>query len=142
MGLDQLQGYITGIILSIVIIAGGILFITNFADANPTLASDGKINDFNETMNKANEVKTAVDSMSGSIENASTTNTGILGWLNALVGSIFDGLKALFISFSFVSTAAEDSAELFKIPPIFMGLLVLILTIIIVFAIWSAITKV
>jgi hypothetical protein len=142
MGLDQLQGYITGIILSIIVIVGGILFLTTFTTTNPNLASDGKINNFNQTMNKATEVTTAVNEMSGSIENASTTNTGILGWLNALVGSIFDGLKALFISFSFVSVAAEESSTIFGIPPIFMALLVLILTIIIIFAIWSAITKV
>jgi len=142
MGLDRLQSYIIGVILSIVVATGGILIMTDFLDAKPNLDSVNDLGDFNDSFSKANEVTDAVDGMSNSIEDVSESNAGILGWLNALVGSIFDGIKAIFKSFSFVESSASDAGIIFGIPAVLIGLIVLIITIIIVFAIWSAITKV
>lgn len=142
MGLEQLQSYIMGVVLSIIIITSGLMFLSEFRANDTTIDPTNSVNNFNRTLNKADEVTTAVDGMSGSIEDASTTSTGVLGWLNALVGSIFDGLKALFSSFSFISVMATETGEALGVPTIFISLALLIITIIIVFAIWSAITKV
>lgn len=142
MGLEQLQSYIIGVVLSIVIITGGLMFLSDFRANDTTIDPTNDVNSFNRTLNKADEVTTAVGGMSSSIEDASTTSTGVLGWLNALVGSIFDGLKALFSSFGFVNVMATETGQALGVPTIFTGLLLLIITIIIVFAIWSAITKV
>lgn len=142
MGLEQLQSYITGVILAIIVITGGLLILNDFRSNDTSIDPTNTVNSFNRTLNKANEVNISVSGMSNSIQEASTTNTGVLGWLNALVGSIFDGLKAIFSSFSFVNVAAEETGKELGIPAILTSLALLIITIIIVFAIWSAITKV
>jgi hypothetical protein len=140
MSLDNLKSYILGVILSIVIVTGGLMFMTSFLGSNPNLDNANKIDEFNDSMNKADEVQLAVSDMSSSITSASTNNVGILGWLNALIGSAFDGIKAIFKSFSFVNVMANDLSNMLGVPPMLIALLLLIITIIIVFAIWSIAT--
>lgn len=139
MGLDNVKYLLIGIIVCIAVVTGGILTLNSFYNAQPSLDSVGDINQFNATMNKANEINQTVGSISSSINDVG--DTGLLGWLNALVGSTFKGLKATGQSVSFLNVMVTDTSRSFGIPSAIVTILLLIIPIILIFAIWSAITK-
>ena len=142
-GLENIKSYMIGIVVFIVIITSGVFIIGTFSVSDPTLDNHNDIGQFNNTLNKANEITLTVNSMDQSIKDVSEENTGgLLGWLNVLVGTAFKGLKAIGSSLGFVSTAATESASFFGVPTFIVTLCLLIITIIIVFAIWSAIMRV
>ena len=140
MALEEIKGYMVGIVLCILVFTGGILVLGEFRDKNPTLSSD-KITQFNQTLGKADNVTYAVNEVKDSIT-STTSATGGLGWLNALIGSMFNGLQATFQTLSFVDTAATEGAELFGIPTQMVALISLIGILIVGFAIWSAIARI
>jgi hypothetical protein len=140
MGLESLKFYLIGIVLSVVIVTGGLYVLGAFYSSSPSLDPSGKINEFDLHFNATTNVTSGINGMSNSINTASTGSTGILGWLNAIIQSVFGGVKTLFTSFSFVGVMGNYVAYEFGIPPVMMGLILLIITIIIIFAIWSIAT--
>ena len=144
MGLDELKNYIIGVILFVVVITGGVMFIGSMYDANPALDSVGGISQFNASFAKASQVNASVNDIGNSLETVDDQDGGFLGlgWINALVGSAFTGLKAVFYSMGFMSEVGQDVSGIFGIPYSLVTLIVLIITVIIVFAIWAAITRV
>ena len=142
MGLDNIQNYMIGIVLMIVMVTSGVLFIGSFNEADTTLGGTTDITYFNQTLNKANEITGSVNEIKQSINDVSVSNTGALGWLNALIGSVFDGLRAIGGTLSFMDVAATESGELFGIPGEIVGLLILISIILIGFGIYAAVMRV
>ena len=140
MALEDIKGYMIGVIIFIVVITGGVMMFSEFSAVDPTIDSGGQIGQFNRTLNKASNISQSVQGIEDSIEQAGT-GRGPLGWLDAIVGSAYNGLKAIGNTMGFVKVAGEDEANIFNIPTIFVTLLGLIVTLIIGFAIWSAITK-
>lgn len=143
MALDEVKGYLIGVIMFIVVITGGIIAFSSFTAYDSSIDATNQIGQFNTTFNKATEMTVAVDGIKTSVTEAGSSSSGPLGWLNALVGSAYNGLKALSGATSFVDVAATDSANFFNIPFILplITLITLVITIIIGFGIWSAITK-
>jgi hypothetical protein len=121
-------------------ITGGVMMMGTFSTADTTLDQNGKVSQFNSTLNKASEIEASVGGIESSIEQAGS-GRGPLGWLDAIVGSAYNGLKAIGNTMGFVQVAGQDAANIFNVPTIFVTLLSLIVTLIIGFAIWSAITK-
>lgn len=142
MGLEGVQNYIIGVILFVVVIASGVFVLGSFYSVDSSIDSVGQVSQFNESLNKASSVTASVGALDSSIQSVSSENVGILGWLNALVGSIFNGLKAIGGTLSFMNVAASESASMFGVPAFIFPLVLLIVTVIIGFAIYSAITKV
>ena len=142
MGLEGVQNYIIGVILFMLVITGGVFMIGSFYNKDPSIDSIGQIDSFNKSLNKASEVTASVSELDSSIQSVSNENVGVLGWLNALVGSIFNGLRAIGDSLGFMSTASSEASAIFGIPAFILPLILLIVTVIIIFAIYSAITKV
>lgn len=141
MGLEGIQNYMIGIILFIIVITGGVYVIGTFRDSNTSLDTVGEINSFNQSLNKAANITTSVNQLDQQIQAVNSQDVGILGWLNALVGSIYNGLAAIGGTLSFMSVAASETAAIFGIPSFIFPLILLIVTVIIGFAIWSAITR-
>jgi hypothetical protein len=141
MGLDNIQNYMIGIILMIVIVTSGVLIMGDFTIIDTTLDDTNEIGTFSRTLNKSAEITESVGNIETSIDRVTTENTGVLGWLNALVGSVFNGLKAVGGTLSFMDVAAAETGEIFGIPSEILGLIMLITIIIIGFAIYSAIMR-
>jgi hypothetical protein len=130
-----------GIILMIVIVTSGVLIMGDFTIIDTTLDDTNEIGTFSRTLNKSAEITESVGNIETSIDRVTTENTGVLGWLNALVGSVFNGLKAVGGTLSFMDVAAAETGEIFGIPSEILGLIMLITIIIIGFAIYSAIMR-
>ena len=143
MALDDIKNLIIGSLLFVVIITGGMFFLGSFLNYDSNIDNTGKITVFNNTLNKATEVTAAAENIQTSVESIST-NPGPLGWFDALFGSIYNGLKAMFSSLSFINTLMIESTNFFGFDVVtpMITLIGLCVVVIIGFAIWSAITKV
>lgn len=140
MGLDSLKYLMIAVVFFVVVITGGVLILGDFTAYDSTIDSSNQIDDFNSTLNKANEVTASVNEIENSVDSVAS-GVGILGWLNALISSAYNGLQALISSLGFVNVAANDSAKMLGIPQVLVGLILLIIVIIIVFGIYSVITR-
>ena len=143
MALDEVKGYLIGVIMFIVVITGGVIAFSSFTAYDSSIDSTNQIGAFNQTFNKAANITTSVTKIQQSVDRASTNGGGPLGWLNALVGSAYEGLTAISSSMRFVGIVADDTADFFNVPFILplITLITLVITLIIAFGIWSAITK-
>lgn len=142
MGLEAIKGYMIGIILMIVIVTSGVIVMTSFSSKDSSIDNTNQVGYFNSTLNKANNITNSVEELQGSVEDITAEKVGVLGWINALVGSVFGGIKTLLITLGFMNTAATESANMFSIPPSIVALLVLITVLIVLFALYEAIMRV
>ena len=138
MSLDNLQNYMIGVVLFIVVISGGAFMLGEFYSVQPSLDDAGEIDQFAQSLNKSAEITTAVGGIEDSIQAVGEGDAGPLGWIDALIGSAFKGVKALLGTLGFVNVAAGESAGILGIPDFLVGLLVLLVVILIGFAIWAA----
>lgn len=143
MSLDNIQNYMIGIVLLVIVFTGGIYMFGAFSSYDSTLDSANEVSQFNKSIASANKITDSVNAIDESIQGVSSdSNSGVLGWLNVLVGSAFNGLKAIGSSLSFMSTATTEVGAILGIPSFVIPLLLLVVIIIIGFAIWSAIMRV
>jgi hypothetical protein len=141
MGLDTIQNYIIGIVLFMIIIGGGTYMFGTFVAVDGTIDTAGDVSRFESKLYLASNVTSAVNQMDTNIQSVTAEDTGVLGWLNALIGSAYDGLRAIGASIGFMGNAMGETANMFGIPSFIMGLIGLIILIVLAFAIWGAITK-
>lgn len=141
MGLDTIQNYIIGIVLFMIIIGGGTYMFGQFVSVDSTIDTAGDVSRFENNLYLASNVTSAVNQMDSNVQAVTAEDTGVLGWLNALIGSAYEGLRAIGSSIGFMSSAMNEAANMFGIPSFIMGLLGLIILIVLAFAIWIAITK-
>ena len=142
MGLDKLENYMIGVILFIVVVSGGAYTLTIFFNSDNTLDTTGEIDQFNASLNKAEDISESVEGIEQSIQSVTEVDAGVLGWINALVGSAFSGLKALGHTLGFMEVAAGELAGILGVPTFIVPLLFLVVIVIIGFAIWSAVMRV
>lgn len=142
MGLEAIKEYMIGIILMIVIVTSGVIVMTSFSSKDSSIDNTNQVGYFNSTLNKANNITNSVEELQGSVEDITAEKVGVLGWINALVGSVFGGIKTLLITLGFMNTASTESANMFSIPPSIVALLVLITVLIVLFALYEAIMRV
>lgn len=126
------QSYIIGILIFTLVIVGGVSILGSFK------INDGQTAEFNKTFNKMNDVTGAVDDLQGGIENADT-DFGVFGVLNSLISSAWQSLKLLFTSLGFMTTAFGGMTTMFGVPAWIPLIFASIITVIIIFAIYSAI---
>jgi hypothetical protein len=132
------RNYIIGIIIFTFFIVGGVSILGMFASVDPTFTNDEKFTEFNQTFNKLNEVSTQVDNLEKSITEADT-DFGAFGVLNALISSAWQSIKLLFSSLSFMDGAFEGLSSVFGVPGWIPALIITLITVSLVFAIFSAI---
>ena len=130
--------YIIGIVIFTFMIIGGVSLISIVKTADSTFASDDKFIQFNKTFNKYNELNSSIVSLQSSITEAST-DFGIFGVLNALINSGWAAFKLMFSSLAFFADILMGMTTIFGIPAWIPGLLIMLTTILLVFAIFSAI---
>lgn len=141
MGLDDIKSYMIGVIVFVAVISSGVFMFGEFKSLDTSLDSSNELGQFNQSLNKANNITTSVEGIQDSITSVNPDNAGVIGWLNVLVGSAYNGLQAIFGSIDFMSIVADESAEIFGIPTFIISLLLLIIILIIGFGIWAAIFR-
>lgn len=140
MALDDVKGIMIGVILAMIVIGGGVYFMGTIFSYDNTLDNANQIQSFSTALNKSSEMTNSVNSMENSLD-VSEQDVGLLGWLNNIVGSAYKGLKALYNEMSFIKVSINTVGNMFGVPAFVVGLIGLIVSIIIIIAIWSAITK-
>jgi len=142
MGLNDVRNYIIGALLFSIVIFSGVLMIGTFNTADSSLDSS-LLDPFNQSLSISDDVTTTVNTLENGIVNADLEgNTGPLGWLNTLLGTAWNGLKAISQTLRFIGVAMTQAAEMFGVPEQISGLVVLIPVVIIIFALIVAIIRV
>lgn len=130
--------YIIGIIMFAFIIVGGISILDSFQSTDPTFIDTQKYQKFNNTFNVYNDITEEVDTLENNIAE-SDTDFGSLGVLSALLASGWNTLKLLFSSFGFMEDVFLGTHYVFGVP-LWVGTLVIsLITVIIAFAIYTAV---
>jgi hypothetical protein len=130
--------YIYGLIVFTLIIVGGISMYASFAAYSPAMTSNTKYGTFNSTFNRYNDLNSSVAGLSDSVTNAQS-EIGVFGVLNGLINTAWNGLKFIFTSFGFVGDIGAGLTNVFGVPAWIPSLLILGITVMLVFTIWSAI---
>lgn len=132
--------YIIGIIFFVMLIMSGLTLLSEFNSYDPTYIDNTKYAEFNTTFNKFNDITGEVDDLKAGIEDAEPgQDYGTLGVLSALISSGWNTLQLLFQSFSFMDDVFNGLSDVFGIPGWVPALLIALVTVILVFAIYSAI---
>jgi hypothetical protein len=132
----DMKDYLVGIVLFTFVIMGGMLVISEFNSKSPVFASDEDIIKYNSTFNTFDKITTQVDSLKGNIEDADN-DFGFFGVLNSIIGSTWQAVKLFFYSFSFMDDIFYGMSTYFGVPTWVPTLIITLITIMIVFAIWS-----
>lgn len=132
------RNYLYGIILFTLFVVGGSAMLAEFSKSDPTYLQDDKFTEFNKSFNVMEDVETQVDSLQDGIEGAST-DFGLFGVLNSLISSAWQTLKLLFSSLSFMTSVYLGMNTVFGVPLWVGGLIGMLVTVLIAFAIYSAI---
>lgn len=133
----EMKEYLVGIVLFTFVIMGGMLFLSEFSAHSATMRSGNDLQAFNDTFNTFDKITTQVNNLKGNIE-GSDNDFGLFGVLNSIIGSTWQAVKLFFSSFSFMDSVFNGlSHSPFNLPAWVPALIITLITISIVFAIWS-----
>jgi len=128
--------YFAGIIVVIVIMAG-VALINEIAVDKPDYLGDEGITYFNNTLNNYAELEASSAEFQSTITNA--PDPSLFGWLDALVGGVWNGLTNLFSTLNFLISFVLGVPTYFGLPSWLASLTVIMITGVILFTIFSAI---
>ena len=138
MGEVKPSHYIIGILVFTLFIVGGVSMISILRQTDDTFASEERFEQFNSTFNVYNDVESKVGQLEDSVTNQEV-DLGVFGVLNALINSAWQTLKLSISSFSFMNAVFLGTHTVFGVPAWVGGLLILAVSVMFVFAIFSAI---
>jgi len=130
--------FIYAVIVFMIVVGGGVAILSEFQGNDDTYADMGRYQEFNKSFNKQKNITDAVGDVRGRIVSADT-DPGLFGVLNALISSSWTTLIQLFNIFGFMGEALDNVSVFFGVPPWITGLVVLLITVLIAFAIFSAV---
>jgi len=130
--------YIIGIIIFTMVIIGGLGMIGELNDNDASYVDTEKYTQFNQTFNTQKAIESNVTGIRDSLLNADT-QPGLFGVLNALINAAWGILTGIFSSFAFMGDAMMGLSEMFGVPAWIPIMLILIVTVLFAFAIFSAI---
>lgn len=122
----------------LIFIVGGVSLLSILGDSNSGYVDDPLYDDFNKSFDQSSEFYSSVDDLESGITNADT-DFGVFGVLNSLISSSWQGLTLTLSSFGFMNSIFLGANYLFGIPVWVITLISSLITIVIIFAIWSAI---
>lgn len=108
-----------------------------FRDTDPNFANDDKFTQFNKTFNVYNDVEEQVNDLGSSITSADQ-DFGLLGVLNGLIMAGWQSLRLMLTNFAFMNTVFKGLYTMFGVPAWISGLIILAVTVMFVFSIFSA----
>jgi len=132
--------YIIGVIMFTLLITAGIAMLTELNNSDQTFVDDDKFSSFKEHFNKTNEITTQVGALQTGVTDAEPgQDYEVSGVLGALIASGWNTLQLLFGSFSFMNDAFQGFHDVFGVPAWVGELVILLITVIFVFAIYTAV---
>ena len=135
--------YIIGIILFTFFIVGGMAMMNEFNKSDDTFTDDEKFTQFNKSFDKMAELTTSVETLKGKIDpltgEEEEIKYGVFGVLNALIETSWNALRTIFSAFGFMDDIFNAISIVFGVPVWVGSLLILLVTVLLVFSIWSAI---
>jgi len=137
MGETLPRHYIIAIIVFTMVIMGGIGFISSFFADNMEKVDSDKFQSFNKTFNQYDALQQKVDSLEDATQ--SDPDPGLFGFLDSLVSAAWTSIKTVLTSFGFMATVFGGLTTIFGFPAWVGALIMSIITILVVFAIFSAI---
>lgn len=123
---------------------GVIGVIYELQSSNPDFVDNQRMKDLNYSFNQYDTLTDSVDSLKTSVSNQDNDPSifgTINGVLNALMNIVWTTLKSLLGSFAFMGNAYNGLVVLLNVPDWLPVLLIALVTIIIVFSIFQAITR-
>ena len=132
----RISDYIVGILIFTLVIVGGVSMTAIVNDVRPI--NSEKYDEFNNTFNVFDEVTTEVDSLESTVKDTNP-EWGALGALNALIDSGFQSIKLTLTSFGFMDGVFTGGSSLFGVPTFVAIIITAIITIIIIYSIYSAV---
>lgn len=132
------SNYIIGIILFSIVVVGGISIIGNFRDVDSTFIDSSEYASLTSTFDKTSELKGNISSLENTIETGGKEEYGTLGVIGGLIDSAWSSLRLLGSSFGFMNDVF-NGLSMFGIPIWILSLITLIISVIIVFSLYSLI---
>jgi len=132
----EMREYLVGIVLFTFIIMGGMLVISEFRSHSASFGTEAEYQSYNYTFNTMDKVTAQVDSLKSNIEDGDT-DFGLFGVLDSIIGSTWQAVKLFFTSFSFMDDVFNGISTYFGVPAWIPALITTLITIMVVFAIWS-----
>ena len=129
--------YIMSILVFILFIVGGVSIMSEFRQSKDSYANDPKFQQFNETFNVYQETSEKITGLGDSISQADS-DWGILGVLNGLILAAWQSLKLLISNWAFMNGVFLGLSAIFGVPAWMSGLIILAVTVMFVFALYSA----
>lgn len=133
-----IRDYLIGSVFFSLVIIAGISILASVGESDASLLEDARYGQYNATFNKLGDVQEVVGDIETSITE-SEPNLGVFGVLNALVEMAWNGVKLFFTSFGFMNSVFTGLTSFFGLPWYVGASIILIVTIIIAFSIYSAI---
>jgi hypothetical protein len=130
--------YILGIFMFLFLLVGGVSMISQFRASDTSFGDGDDFEQFNKTFNVLDTATLKVDTLKNNTADLDST-PGLLGMLNTLYISGWNTLTLLFSSFSFMTVAFNGLGTFFGVPGWASSIIVSVVTIIILFAVLSAI---
>jgi len=131
----NIRHYIFGIILFTFFIVGGVSVIVNLAVSNPSMVSDDRFVQFNNSFNKMDLVESRVNAIE---TNVNSTTAGE-NPLNNLITGAWQTLRLIGSSFSFMDDVFVATYTLFGIPRWIGNIVMMLITVLFAFVIYGLI---
>jgi len=137
----KLQTLFIASIIFTLFIVGGIAMMNLMVDVNPVMSAGEDYAKFNDTFNKIDDVTDETATLEANVKADQDTvgDWGALGVLNSLIAGAWNSLKFMFGSFTFLNDVFTGLTSMFGIPSWIPTLFFMIITVVISFAIYSAI---
>jgi hypothetical protein len=143
MGL-QASDYILSTIVFCMLSMGVLGVIYGLQASNPDFVDSQRMSDLNYSFNQYDALTASVGNLKTSVDNQDNDPSifgTINGVLNAFMNIVWTTLKSLLSSFAFMGNAYNGLMVLLGVPSWLPALIGLLVTIIIVFSIFQAITR-
>ena len=130
--------YIMGIVIFTIFIVGGVGMMGIFAATDPSFIDSDKFVQFNDSFDVMSDITKEVSDLETSVIEV-PSDFGLFGVLNSLISGAWQSLRFITSSFEFMDGVWKGSNYVFGIPIWVASLVSLLVTILLIFAIWSAI---
>jgi hypothetical protein len=133
-----IKSYIIGIVIFTFVIVGGVSMLASMNNSQPGFTNNADFIKFNKTFNKFDTVQSKVSTLESGITDADS-DPGTLGFLNAIIGSVWNVLRLIPTSFGFMTGVFTGMTTVFGVPSWIPALIGSLVTILIIFAIYKAV---
>jgi hypothetical protein len=128
-------------ILFTMFIVGGVQMMAIARSKNSNAFSDEKLNQFNSSFNKLDELSSSISTTEAALKSGAEKDIELFGVLNAIILNVFNSIKMMGTTFSFIGTSFLGLYAIFGIPT-WVGILAsLMITTIIVFSILGSVFR-